>query len=395
MTDAFSRHDPLEKQLELLFSDVALPKRSGVYDNGPHPYGAAVLAASSTPVGEAAIPLGAAQAWTRLYQIVSALSVMLLGLVLSSVVVIRMSGGIRDGNAPERSFASTASMLVSVAGSEPIPPAPERVVTSPARDLPASPSLAQVTRTRTLRPSQVPSGLTPSVSAATVDAAAYATDSPPAKAARAANSASTRVATSAATLTPLPTLIVIPTSTRPQEPGPTARPLPTAAPASPASDPAAPTRLVIAAIGLEAPVIAVPFQTVVIDGSPATTWLVPTYFAAGWHQSSAPPGQPGNTVLNGHQSIHGAVFRDLNSLQTDDEIIVYAGDSAYRYRVTERHLLQEEGQPLDVRMQNARWIMPTPDERLTLVTCAPDAQSTHRLIIVALPVASPVSPSAP
>jgi sortase A len=48
-----------------------------------------------------------------------------------------------------------------------------------------------------------------------------------------------------------------------------------------------------------------------------------------------------------------------------------------------------------VRMQNARWIMPTPDERLTLVTCAPDAQSTHRLIIVALPVASPVSPSAP
>jgi len=38
-----------------------------------------------------------------------------------------------------------------------------------------------------------------------------------------------------------------------------------------------------------------------------------------------------------------------------------------------------------VRRQNARWIAPTTDERLTLVTCWPYTGNSHRLIIVAKP----------
>ena len=91
-------------------------------------------------------------------------------------------------------------------------------------------------------------------------------------------------------------------------------------------------------------------------------------------------------MLNGHQNTYGRVFQDLGLLQRGDEIIVYTDAGAYHYRVAEQHILIEEGQPLSVRVENARWIMPTHDERLTLITCGPDGKSTHRLIIVALPV---------
>jgi sortase A len=121
------------------------------------------------------------------------------------------------------------------------------------------------------------------------------------------------------------------------------------------------------------------------NGQAATTWGVPDYFAVGWHDTLALPGQGGNTVLNGHQNIHGAVFQNLDQLATGDEVIVYVGAVAYRYRVAEKHLVADEGQPTAVRARNARWILPTPDERLTLVTCAPAPHGDHRLIIVAHP----------
>jgi sortase A len=42
---------------------------------------------------------------------------------------------------------------------------------------------------------------------------------------------------------------------------------------------------------------------------------------------------------------------------------------------------------MEVRIANAKWIQPTSDERLTLVTCWPYTNNTHRLIIVARPLA--------
>jgi sortase A len=43
--------------------------------------------------------------------------------------------------------------------------------------------------------------------------------------------------------------------------------------------------------------------------------------------------------------------------------------------------------PLSVRRKNAQWIMPTGDERLTLVTCWPYEWpgNSHRVIVVARP----------
>jgi sortase A len=122
-----------------------------------------------------------------------------------------------------------------------------------------------------------------------------------------------------------------------------------------------------------------------IDGSEYIEWLAPDDFAAGWHTDSAPLGEIGNTVLNGHHNVHGKVFENLAYLQQGDIIKMYSGEQEFDYIVTNKMVLPERFATLEKRMENARWIMPSDDERLTLVTCWPKQTNTHRLVIVARP----------
>ena len=151
-------------------------------------------------------------------------------------------------------------------------------------------------------------------------------------------------------------------------------------PVDPAGNP--PTRLVIPAIKLDAPIETVGWH--IIDG--VSQWDVPDHFAAGWLMTSATLGQPGNTAISGHHNIDGEVFRDLVKLKPGDRITVYSKDLPFYYEITTRKILPERGQPDAVRRENARWIQPTEDERITLVTCWPYTSNTHRLIIVAKPL---------
>jgi sortase (surface protein transpeptidase) len=64
----------------------------------------------------------------------------------------------------------------------------------------------------------------------------------------------------------------------------------------------------------------------------------------------------------------------------------YAASLVRNYRVDQKLILAEAGQPSAARQANAQYINPTTDERLTLVTCCPPTCNTHRLIIVARPV---------
>jgi sortase A len=146
------------------------------------------------------------------------------------------------------------------------------------------------------------------------------------------------------------------------------------------------TRLEIGAIGLDAPIQTVGLMEMEDEGRSYRQWQVPSDYAVGWHANSAAPGSPGNTVLNGHNNVHGAVFRDLVELALGDEITVYEKGQAYHYLVAHREVLEEKDQPLDVRLDNAKWMLPTSDERLTLITCWPNTGATHRVIVVATPV---------
>ncbi|MBX3001279.1 MAG: sortase [Caldilineaceae bacterium] len=118
------------------------------------------------------------------------------------------------------------------------------------------------------------------------------------------------------------------------------------------------------------------------NGTQVSEWEVADS-AAGWHKNSALPGQGGNVVLSGHNNIAGAVFRKLYTMKPGDDAYVWAGGQRIAYRVEEVMILEEKGASLDQRRDNAKWIQPYDDDRLTLVSCWPETDNTHRVIVVA------------
>ena len=154
----------------------------------------------------------------------------------------------------------------------------------------------------------------------------------------------------------------------------------------------APDHITIAAIGLDAPIVPVDLHPITLENTIYSQWDVPDQRAAGWHDSSALLGQPGNTVLNGHHNIYGEVFRWLVALKPGNIITLESHARRYYYVVVQTMTLAEEGQPLAKRQENARWILPTDDERVTLITCWPYYARSHRLIVIARPLWDVVAP---
>lgn len=167
---------------------------------------------------------------------------------------------------------------------------------------------------------------------------------------------------------------------------PTPSPAPTPSATRPPAEEEPPTRIIAPAIKLDSKVVPMTWAVVDHNGTMVSEWVVPRK-AAGWHKNSALPGHGGNVVISGHHNIEGKVFRHVVDLEPGDEITLYAGRTPYSYTVTEKYILKEAGMPLQARKNNARWIMPTEDERLTLVTCWPYQWpgNTHRVIVVARP----------
>ncbi len=148
--------------------------------------------------------------------------------------------------------------------------------------------------------------------------------------------------------------------------------------------PGMPTRLVIPSIQIDSHIIPVDSNKINYDGQIVSVWGVADY-AVGWHSTSARPGEIGNTVMAGHHNIAGEIFSDLVNVEVGDEVLIYVGDKTYRYTVEMKTRVKEKGESLEVRQQNAQWIATTNDERLTMVTCWPYTDNTHRVIVVAKP----------
>ena len=173
---------------------------------------------------------------------------------------------------------------------------------------------------------------------------------------------------------------------------PTTTPLPAVAKPSvvPAQSP--PDHITAPAINLDAPVVAMGWKIKKAkDGSTISVWDIPSN-AAGWHLNSALPGHGSNVVLSGHHNIEGEVFRYVVDLKPGDVVTLHADGRDYPYVVTDRFILPERGMPEEQRRQNAQWIKPTSTERLTLVTCWPYTDNSHRMIVVAHPMWQSPSP---
>lgn len=92
------------------------------------------------------------------------------------------------------------------------------------------------------------------------------------------------------------------------------------------------------------------------------------------------PGQPGNAVVSGHRTTHGAPFFDLDLLSPGDVIEVETAIGLHTYTVRETIIVS----PTDV------WVTdPRPGAWLTLTTCNPRFSAAERLIVRAELTAGP------
>lgn len=176
------------------------------------------------------------------------------------------------------------------------------------------------------------------------------------------------------TATPAPTVRATLTPTRSPTPSPTpvhepqelvdpdAGPAPP--PEAPSGDsvppPSAPVgsgmRLVIDALGINAPVITLGLDANAIPEVPLTAYEV------AWYNFSSPPGGPSNAVFSGHVTWRGqAVFYRLPELGPGSTVKVVMPDgTVYTYEVFKNVLVSET----DISV-----MLPTSEPIITLITC--------------------------
>lgn len=129
----------------------------------------------------------------------------------------------------------------------------------------------------------------------------------------------------------------------------------------PTPGPQSPTRIVIPSIGVDAPIV------------PGDDWEQ-LKKGVGHHLGSANPGERGNMVLSAHNDIFGEIFRDLDKVELEDEIIIYAGEVPFRYVVKAIRIVE----PTDVSVMG-----PTSNAVATLITCYPYMIDTQRIVVIA------------
>jgi sortase A len=146
---------------------------------------------------------------------------------------------------------------------------------------------------------------------------------------------------------------------------------------------AMPDRIIIPKIKIDAPVKE---ARIIINKQGQPEWFIPPGRVGAWHNNSSLLGQTGNIVLNGHNNIEGAIFAGLYDLKPGDTVILRNKFREVTYELTYYKLLKEKGEPISVLIENAKLIEPTDDDRITLVTCWPHNNNTHRWIWVGKPV---------
>ncbi len=120
-------------------------------------------------------------------------------------------------------------------------------------------------------------------------------------------------------------------------------------------------RIVIPAIGVDAPVVEGDDWEALKKG-------------AGHHIGSANPGERGNSIISAHNDIYGEIFRRLPELRVGDQVLVHTPTQIYHYVVRQTRIIE----PTDVSV-----MLPTNSAVLTLISCYPYRVDTHRIVVIA------------
>lgn len=195
------------------------------------------------------------------------------------------------------------------------------------------------------------------------------------------------------------------TSTSPEPPRPTATPAPVASavPIATTMPASAPVHLAIPDLKIDVPVVEMGWRVVQTANGPRSDWVIPKN-EAGHHINSAELGEEGNVVISGHNNIYGQVFKPISfawdndaSIKVDNftdrsellngksvELFDAAGQE-FKYTITAFYRLKDTGVSIEQRIANGRFMEPTDQTQVTIITCWPPTSNTHRLVIVAVP----------
>ena len=222
------------------------------------------------------------------------------------------------------------------------------------------------------------------------------------------------IAPTATPVAPAPTATVAPPS--PESLLPTETPVPAEAAAATAPPPtatavpsattvlaSAPVRLVIPDLKLDVPVVEMGWRVVQTADGPRSDWVIPKN-EAGHHINSALLGDADNLVISGHNNIFGEVFKPISfawdnatRVQVDNftdrsdllngrtiELFDAAGQE-FKYTIAAFYRLKDTGVTTEQRIANGRFMEPTDQAQVTIITCCPPTSNTHRLVVVAVP----------
>ena len=224
----------------------------------------------------------------------------------------------------------------------------------------------------------------------------------------------TTIAPTATPVAPAPTVTAAPPSPEPLLPTATSVPAeaaaatapPPAATAVPSATPvlaSVPVRLVIPDLKIDVPVVEMGWRVVQTADGPRSDWVIPKN-EAGHHINSALLGDADNVVISGHNNIYGEVFKPISfawdnasRVQVDSftdrsdllngrtiELFDAAGQE-FKYTIAAFYRLKDTGVSAEQRIANGRFMEPTDQAQVTIITCWPPTSNTHRLVVVAVP----------
>jgi len=166
-----------------------------------------------------------------------------------------------------------------------------------------------------------------------------------------------------------------------------------------------PVRITFPDLEIDAPVVEMGWEVAEVNGKRTSVWdLDAIQGGVGGHLiNSALPGQPGNVVIAGHHNIEGEVFKNIslawddNSAEQHEDGVIWrsgklngrtiavgdAAGQAFTYVVEAMYKLPDSDVSPTQRLENGRFMAPTSEPMLTLVTCWPFNTNTHRIVVVA------------
>lgn len=121
-----------------------------------------------------------------------------------------------------------------------------------------------------------------------------------------------------------------------------------------------------------------------VDGNDETEYFMALQRGVAHLKGTKIPGQIGNVFIFGHSSYlfydsgdYKTIFRKLDDVENDDEIIIRSNLDEYKYKVIEKKIIN----PNEVEV--TREIIPG-QQTLTIMTCTPPGTTFKRLIVIAI-----------